>query len=83
MQNIWKHLKKAYLGFRRGVKGSLEHYKSKRKQQEIEELAKSLWEHRWILLKKPCHLTEDEKRKIKELEKMDQEGFIGCCLDLM
>ena len=76
VKNIWKHLKKSYLEFRRGVKGSVENYKSKRKQQEIEELAKKLWEHRWVLLKKPCNLTEDEKIKIKDLEKMDKDGFI-------
>ena len=76
VKNIWKHLKKAYLEFRRNVKGNVENYKSARKKQELEDLAKRLWENRWILLKKPCNLTEDEKKKIKELETIDKEGFI-------
>jgi Transposase len=76
VKNIWKHLKKSYLEFRRDIKGKVENYKSKRKKQEIEELAKILWDLRWTLLKKPCNLTEEETKKIKDLENMEKDGFI-------
>jgi len=76
VKNIWKHLKKAYLEFRRELKGKVEDNQPDEEKQHLEDLAKRLWEFRWIVLKKPCNLTEEEKKKIKELETMDQEGFI-------
>ena len=76
VKNIWKYFKKAYLGFRRETKERAKQYKSKQKKQEIEGIAKRLWELRWVFLKKPCNLTEDEKKKIKDLECIDKSGFL-------
>ena len=76
VKNIWKHLKKAYLEFRRTVKGKTENYKSKKKKQETEYLAQELWELRWVILKKPNNLTKEECIKIKVLEDIDKDGFV-------
>ncbi len=76
VKNIWKHLKNAYLEFRRGVKEKASKYKSKEVKQDIEELSRRLWELRWVFLKKPCNLTDEEAEKIKELEKSDIDGFV-------
>ena len=40
------------------------------------EIASELWKLRWILLKKPSNLTENEREKIEALEKRDS-GFIS------
>ena len=76
VKNIWKHLKKAYLSFRREVKEKAAKYKSKKKKQNIEELAKQLWDLRWTILKKPENLTKEEKKKIRALEVIEQDGFV-------
>ncbi len=39
------------------------------------ELAKTLWQLRWSLLKKPANLSLEEKQAITELERED-EGFV-------
>jgi len=35
-----------------------------------------LWDDRWIFLKKPCNLTDEEALRIKEIEAIDIDGFI-------
>lgn len=76
VKNIWKHLKQAYLDFRRDLKGSIDNYKSKWKHEEIEELAKELWDLRWVVLKKPSNLSAEEQKALSELEKKDNDGFV-------
>ena len=38
-------------------------------------LAKQLWKLRWVLLKKPGHLSPEEKQTITALERED-DGFV-------
>ncbi len=76
VKNIWKHLKKGYIEFRRNVKERAGKYKSSKRIQEIEDLASKLWDLRWVVLKKPCNLNTEEKEKIKQLEKIDSDGFV-------
>jgi hypothetical protein len=71
VKNIWGHLKKALLSYRRKIKASGE---AKNDQEGI-ELAKTLWKLRWSLLKKPTNLSAEEKQAIAELERED-EGFV-------
>jgi hypothetical protein len=70
-KNIWGHLKKALLSYRRQVKASGEANNDER----LLALAKQLWKLRWILLKKPANISLEEKEAITALEK-DDEGFI-------
>jgi hypothetical protein len=71
VNNIWGHLKKSLLSYRRQVKASGE------AQQDAAcmALAKKLWTLRWSLLKKPGNLSAEEKQALIELESED-EGFV-------
>jgi hypothetical protein len=76
IKNIWKHLKKAYLNFRKEIKDSINNCKPKHNQAAIEELAKELWDLRWVVLKKPCNLSAEEQSKLNLLEQKDTDGFV-------
>ena len=71
VKNIWGHLKKALLSYRRQLKASGE----AKNDQDCVDLAKLLWKWRWSLLKKPTNLSVEEKQAIAELERAD-EGFV-------
>lgn len=71
VKNIWKHLKKSLLSYRRKIKASGED----QKDENLLDLAKQLWKMRWSLLKKPSNLSVGEKQAIAELEQID-EGFV-------
>ena len=72
VKNIWKNLKKSLLSYRRKIKSSGED----QKDEDLIELAKTLWKMRWSLLKKPVNLSIEERKAIEELEKVD-EGFVS------
>ena len=71
VKNIWKHLKKGLLEYRREIK---EAGKNKNDEQLL-EFASKLWELRWSLLKKHKNLSEDERIEIESIETEDT-GFI-------
>jgi hypothetical protein len=71
VKNIWKHLKKSLLSYRRKIKSSGED----QKDENFLELAKQVWKMRWSLLKKPSNLSAEEKQAIAEVEKADA-GFV-------
>jgi hypothetical protein len=71
VKNVWGHLKKALLSYRRRIKA---HGEAKN-DHECMELAKTLWKLRWSLLKKPRNLSAEEKQAIAALESKD-EGFV-------
>ncbi len=71
VKNIWGHLKKALLSYRRKVKASGE----TQQHEASMALAKKLWTLRWSLLKKPSNLSVEEKQAITALESED-EGFV-------
>jgi Transposase len=71
VKNIWKHLKKSLLSYRRKIKASGE----EQKDEDLLALSKELWKMRWSLLKKPSNLSDEEKQAIAELETAD-EGFL-------
>lgn len=70
-KNIWGHLKKSLLSYRRQIKSRGEG----KKDEACIALAKQLWKLRWILLKKPANISPEEKEAITALER-DDEGFI-------
>jgi len=71
VKNVWGHLKKALLSYRRRIKAKGD----AKNDQECVALAKTLWQLRWSLLKKPTNLSAEEKQAIAALESQD-EGFI-------
>src|SRR6266705_7027254 len=71
VKNIWGHLKKALLSYRRKVKAS----GAEKNDAHLMALAKQLWKLRWVLLKKPTNLSLEEKQTMAELERED-EGFV-------
>jgi hypothetical protein len=71
VKNIWKHLKKSLLSYRRNIKT----HGTATNDAQVIERAKMLWKLRWSLLKKPAHLSGEEKQAIAELEREDA-GFV-------
>jgi len=71
VKNIWGHLKKSLLSYRRKIKaqGDTHH------DEHVMERAKTLWKLRWSLLKKPAHLSLEEKQAIAALER-EETGFV-------
>ncbi|WP_169743001.1 hypothetical protein [Desulfobacter vibrioformis] len=67
-----KKFKKCLLEYRRNLKAE----DKKNKDKDMLEFASEFWKLRWILLKKPSNLTENEREKIEALEKRDS-GFIS------
>jgi Transposase len=71
VKNVWGHLKKALLSYRRQVKASGE----AQQDEACLALAKKLWTWRWSLLKKPSNLSAEEKQALAALES-EEEGFV-------
>jgi Transposase len=71
VKNIWGHLKKSLLSYRRDIKAKGE----EKTDNNVIEQAKTLWKLRWSLLKKPGNLSVEEKQAIAVLEKEDT-GFV-------
>jgi Transposase len=71
VKNVWGHLKKSLLSYRRQVKAS----GAAQQDEACLALAKKLWNMRWSLLKKPGNLSAEEKQALAELERED-EGFV-------
>jgi Transposase len=71
VKNIWGHLKKSLLSYRRKVKAS----GAEKNDEHLMALAKQLWKWRWSLLKKPVNISAEEKQAIADLESVDA-GFV-------
>jgi hypothetical protein len=71
VKNIWGHLTKSLLSYRRTIKTSGEAMQN----EACMALAKQLWTWRWSLLKKPSNVSVEEKQAIAERESED-EGFV-------
>jgi hypothetical protein len=71
VKNIWGHLKKSLLSYRRQVKTS----GAEKNDEQLLALAKQLWKLRWSLLKKPANIFVEEKQAIADLTREDA-GFV-------
>jgi hypothetical protein len=71
VKNIWSHLKKSLLSYRRQIKAS----GAATNDEQLLALAKQLWQWRWSLLKKPANLSREEKQAMAELAREDA-GFV-------
>jgi hypothetical protein len=71
VKNLWGHLKKSLLSYRRKVKVS----GTEQNDEQLLAVAKQLWKLRWSLLKKPANLSGEEKQAMAALESEDA-GFV-------
>jgi Transposase len=71
VKNIWGHLKKSLLSYRRKIKAHGE----VNNDEQVMARAKMLWKLRWSLLKKPANVSGEEKQALAELEREDA-GFV-------
>src|SRR2546427_9304882 len=71
VKNIWGHLKKSLLSYRRKVKAS----GTEKNDEQLIAVAKQLWQLRWSLLKKPANISAEEKQAMAALEREDA-GFV-------
>ena len=71
VKNIWGHLKKSLLSYRRQIKAT----GAATNDEQLLGFAKQLWKLRWSLLKKPANLSVEEKQAIAELASGDA-GFV-------
>ena len=71
VKNIWGHLKKSLLSYRRNIKAHGEAHHD----EQVMERAKTLWKLRWSRLKKPANLSLEEKQALAALESEDA-GFV-------
>jgi hypothetical protein len=71
VKNLWGHLKKSLLSYRRQIKAS----GAEKNDEQLLALAKQLWKLRWSLLKKPANISSEEKQAIAELAREDA-GFV-------
>ena len=71
VKNLWGHLKKSLLSYRRKVKAS----GTQQNDEQLMAMAKQLWTLRWSLLKKPANLSVEEKQAIAALER-EEAGFV-------
>jgi hypothetical protein len=71
VKNVWGHLQKSLLSYRRKVKAS----GTEKNDAQRLAVAKQLWKWRWSLLKKPANISGEEKQAIAALEREDA-GFV-------
>jgi hypothetical protein len=74
VKDIWGHLKKSLLSYRRKIKARGE----AQQHEACMALAKQLWKVRWSLLKKPSNLSVEDKQAIAALES-EGEGVVDPC----
>jgi len=71
VKHIWGHLKKSLLSSRRNIKAD----GAANNDAQGMERAKTFWQLRWSLLKKPANVSGEEKQAIAELAREDA-GFV-------
>ena len=78
VKHIWGHLKKSLLSYRWAIKARGE------AQQDAAcmALAKTLWQRRWSLLKKPGNVSVEEQQAMAALES-EEEGFVHRCRSII
>ncbi len=75
IQNIWRHLRKWTLDYRRDVKKRSEsdEIKTPWYKNKLKALAKSLWDNRYLIFKSEAKMTEEEKKRLDDIVNADQK----------
>jgi hypothetical protein len=82
LQNVWRHLWKWAVARRRQIKACSEQVATPWYKKRLEGLAKSLWEHRYLLFKAEGRMSEEEKQRLTDMVVADQHvgklrAFLG------
>ena len=82
IQNAWRHLRKWATEHRRDVKRRSENVSTPWYKKRLTELAKNLWDNRYLVFKSEKNMTEEEKELPAEVVGSDQKigdlrAFLG------
>lgn len=82
LQNAWRHLGKRMVARRHQIKANSQHSTTPWYKKELERLAKSLWENRYLLFKAEQRMSEEEKQRLTKSVQADHEvgklrAFLG------
>lgn len=82
LQNAWRHLWKWAVAHRRQLQANSAEVSTPWYKKKLEALAKSLWEHRYLLFKAADGMSEEEKAQLAEIVQADQKvgrlrAFLG------
>lgn len=75
IQNIWRHLRKWTLDYRRDVKkrSDSDEIKTPWYKNKLKVLSKSLWDNRYLIFKAESKMTEEEKKRLDDIVNADQK----------
>ena len=82
IQNAWRHLGKWAVAHRRQLKQRSEQVTTPWYKKKLEALAKSLWEHRYLLFKADERMSDDEREQLTQILQADEKvgtlrAFLG------
>lgn len=82
LQNVWRQLWKWAVARRRQIKASSEASTTPWYKRKLAVLAKSLWEHRYLLFKADERMTQEEQATLAELVEVERHvGKLRAFLD--
>jgi len=67
IQNVWKKLWKAVVERRKDIKARGESAETPSYSKKLLGLAKRIWEHRWLFLKRDKNMSDEEHTELSEL----------------
>lgn len=82
LQNVWRHWWRWAVARRRQIKQSSEQATPPWYKKQLEALAKSLWEQRYLLFKAEERMSEEEKQQLADLVEAERQvgklrAFLG------
>jgi len=75
IQNVWRHMWKYFVSFRKTVKARSEKSKTRWYKAKLKRLATDLWKNRHLLFKSDKNLSDDERTRLVEL--CDADAKVG------
>ena len=73
IQNAWRHMWKWTVSYRKNIKEESEKPCHPMHKEYLEDLAKDLWENRYILFKNEKNMTDEEKTILNKLMETDRK----------
>lgn len=72
IQNVWKKLWKTVVGRRKDIKARGESVETPAYSKKLLGLAKRIWEHRWLFLKRDENMTGEDRTELLALMESDE-----------
>jgi hypothetical protein len=77
LQNVWKHVWKAFTGYRKQVKVRSAASRTPRYAAKLKQLATDVWKNRYLFFKSDARLTTQEKEQMPQvLTADDRMGYL-------